>query len=84
MSKSYNIISMVGAVLLLAGAVLQITRWELAPYLYTLGAVMFGYVQVMGNRYDGRNFIIKRLRRQQIFRGCRTGLYRSIDVYHET
>ena len=43
-----------------------ITRWELAPYLYTLGAVMFGYVQVMGNRYDGRNFIIKRLRRQQI------------------
>ena len=58
MSKSYNIISMAGAVLLLAGAVLQITRWELAPYLYTLGAVMFGYVQVMGNRYDGRNFII--------------------------
>ena len=57
MSKSYNIISMAGAVLLLAGAVLQITRWELAPYLYTLGAVMFGYVQVMGNR----------LRRQQIF-----------------
>lgn len=54
MSKSYNIISMAGAVLLLAGAVLQITRWELAPYLYTLGAVMFGYVQVMGNRYDGR------------------------------
>ena len=50
MSKSYNIISMAGAVLLLAGAVLQITRWELAPY-----------------RYDGRNFIIKRLRRQQIF-----------------
>ena len=38
---------MAGAVLLLAGAVLQITRWELAPYLYTLGAVMFGYVQVM-------------------------------------
>ena len=67
MSISYNIISMAGAVLLLAGAVLQITRWELAPYLYTLGAVMFGYVQVMGNRYDGRNFIIKRLRRQQIF-----------------
>ena len=48
MSKSYNIISMAGAVLLLAGAVLQITRWELAPYLYTLGAVMFGYVQVWG------------------------------------
>ena len=67
MSKSYHIISMVGAALLLIGAVLQITRWELAPYLYTLGAVMFGYVQVMGNRYDGKNFIVKRLRKQQIF-----------------
>ena len=67
MNKSYNIISMAGAVLLLAGAVLQITRWELAPYLYTLGAVMFGYVQVMGNRFDGKNFIIKRLRKQQVF-----------------
>lgn len=58
---------MVGAALLLIGAILQITRWELAPYLYTLGAVMFGYVQLMGNRYDGKNFIIKRLRKQQIF-----------------
>ena len=69
MSKSYNIISMAGAVLLLAGAVLQITRWELAPYLYTLGAVMFGYVQGVGERYDGRNFFIKRFRRKQIFGG---------------
>lgn len=67
MNKSYNIISVAGAVLLLAGAILQITRWEFAPYLYTLGAVMFGYVQVMGNRYDGKNFVIKRLRKQQVF-----------------
>lgn len=63
----YHIISMAGAVLLLIGAVLQITRWEVAPYLYIVGAVMFGYVQVVAGRYDGSNFIIKRLRRQQIF-----------------
>ncbi len=67
MSRSYDVVAMVGAVLLLIGAMLQITRWEMAPYLYILGAVMFGYVQVMGNRYDGNSFIIKRLRRQQIF-----------------
>lgn len=60
-------IAMAGAVLLLAGAMLQITRWEWSPYIYTLGAVMFGYIQVTGNRYDGSSFIIKRLRRQQIF-----------------
>ena len=56
---------MTGAVLLLIGAMLQITRWELAPVLYTIGAVLFAYVQVM-NRYEGKNLIIRRLRRQQI------------------
>jgi drug/metabolite transporter (DMT)-like permease len=45
---------------------LQITRWELSPYIYTVGAVLFAYVQVMMGRYDGKNLIIRRLRRQQI------------------
>lgn len=67
MKNLYNIIAMAGAGLLLIGAVLQITHWEFSPYIYTLGAAMFGYVQVMGNRYDGTSFIIKRLRKQQIF-----------------
>ncbi len=66
MSKTYNFLMMTGAVLLLAGAVSQITRWELAPWLYTVGAVLFAYVQVMGYRYDGASFVIRRLRRQQI------------------
>ena len=65
MKKGYSIIQMIGAVLLLVGAMLQITRWELAPVLYTVGAVMFAYVQVM-SRYEGRNLVIRRLRRQQI------------------
>ena len=65
MKKGSQIIQMVGAVLLLAGAMMQITRWELSPFIYTLGAVMFAYIQVM-SRYDGKNLIIRRLRRQQI------------------
>ena len=65
MSKIYQIIQGVGAVLLLVGAMLQITCWELSPVIYTLGAVMFAYVQVM-SRYEGKNLIIRRLRRQQI------------------
>lgn len=56
----------VGAVLLLVGAMLQITRWELSPILYTVGAVLFAYVQVVQGQYDGKNLIIRRLRRQQI------------------
>ena len=65
MSKIYQIVQGVGAVLLLVGAMLQITRWELSPVIYTLGAVMFTYVQVM-SRYEGKNLIVRRLRRQQI------------------
>ena len=65
MSKIYQIVQGVGAVLLLVGAMLQITRWELSPILYTKGAVMFAYVQVM-SRYEGKNLIVRRLRRQQI------------------
>ena len=45
MKNLYNIIFMAGAGLLLLGAVLQITRWDFAPFIYTVGAVMFGYVQ---------------------------------------
>ena len=65
MSKIYQIVQGGGAVLLLVGAMLQITRWELSPILYTIGAVMFAYVQVM-SRYEGKNLIIRRLRRPQI------------------
>ena len=65
MSKIYQFVQGVGAVLLLVGAMLQITRWELSPILYTIGAVMFAYVQVM-TRYEGKNLIVRRLRRQQI------------------
>ena len=65
MSKIYQIIQGVGAVLLLVGAMLQITNSEYSPIIYTIGAVLFAYAQVMC-RYEGKNLIIRRLRRQQI------------------
>ena len=65
MKKGYQVIQIVGALLLLLGAMLQITRWELSPVIYTTGAVLFAYVQVMTG-YDGKNLVIRRLRRQQI------------------
>ena len=65
MKKGYQVIQIVGALLLLLGAMLQITRWELSPVIYTIGAVLFAYVQVMTG-YDGKNLVISRLRRQQI------------------
>ena len=65
MSKFYQIVQGVGAVLLLVGAMLQITNSEYSPIIYTIGAVLFAYAQVMC-RYEGNNLIIRRLRRQQI------------------
>ena len=65
MKKNYTYLMMAGAILLLLGVMLQITRWELSPVIYTIGAVLFAYVQVMDG-YQGQNLIIRRLRRQQI------------------
>ena len=65
MSKYYSAIATVGAVALLLGAALQLTQLAWAPYLYLIGAIMFAYVQVMSG-YEGKNIIIRRLRRQQI------------------
>lgn len=65
MKKSYSYLQILGSILLLIGAMLQITRWELSPYLYTIGSILFAYVQVMDG-YVGKNLIVRRLRRQQI------------------
>ena len=66
MKKGFAIIQMMGAILLLIGAMLQITHWELSPSIYTMGAVLFAWVQVVYSRYEGKNLIVRRLRRQQI------------------
>lgn len=58
---------MSGAILLLIGAVLQVNQLIVAPYVYTVGALLFGYVQIVGGRYEGANLVIRRLRRLQIF-----------------
>ena len=65
MKKGHEWIQMTGAVLTLVGAALQITRWEFSPYIYIVGTVLFAYTQVMDG-YDGKNLIVRRLRRQQI------------------
>ena len=55
----------IGGVLLLVGAMVMITGWEYAPYIYMLGSVMFASAQ-LSDRYDGDDMILKRLRLQQV------------------
>ena len=65
MKKLYSFIYMLGGIMLVVGAALYITKWVWAPYIYITGSLMFGAMQMM-DRYTGNNWIIRRLRRQQI------------------
>ena len=71
LNKLQNIIFQLGGILLLAGAVMPLysALAVYAPYIYTIGALMFSTMQMM-NRYEGANVIVRRLRRQQIIGAC--------------
>lgn len=56
----------VGAVMTLAGAAVYVTRWPLAPWLYTTGAVLFAFAQIC-SPLTVTSFTLKRLRMQQVF-----------------
>ena len=49
MNKYFPIIAAIGAVLLLIGAIVQITRLPWAPYIYIIGAVLFATIQIIGD-----------------------------------
>lgn len=65
MKKIQQYIYIAGGILLVVGAILYITQWAWAPYIYIVGSFMFGAMQMI-DRYTGKNLILKRLRRQQI------------------
>lgn len=64
-NKILNNLLTLGAILILIGAGSYITNWILSPYLYSIGAILFAIAQIL-SRYEGKNLIIQRLRRQQI------------------
>ena len=62
LSKIQQIIYLIGATLMAAGAGMSVLDWAVAPYLYCVGALCFASMQML-QRYEGTNFTIKRLRR---------------------
>lgn len=65
LSPFQNILYRLGGILLLAGLLLWIPRWQFAPYVYTVGTLLFASMQVCQS-YEGRQTTVRRLRRQQI------------------
>lgn len=65
LTKTQQMIQQVAAIVMLAGAALFLWQPLPATIMYTVGAVVFCCLQLL-QRYEGANFIIRRLRRQQV------------------
>ena len=62
-----NTLFQAGALIMVFGAAMPIFGLGLqAPATFTLGVLLFAPLQIL-DRYEGTNFTINRLRRQQIF-----------------
>lgn len=62
-----NLLFQTGGLLLVAGAIMPMVSaiGQYAAAVFSCGALLFGSMQLL-QRYDGPNFVIRRLRRQQI------------------
>lgn len=65
LNKWQNAIFVVGALLTVFGAALGLFNRQLAPWFYAPGVLCYVAMQMM-QRYEGRNFTIRRLRRIMI------------------
>lgn len=66
LSSIENLVFRVGALAMVAGAALFLANRWVANVLFVAGVVMFAVMQLR-TTYDGSNFTIARLRRQQLF-----------------
>ena len=65
LNKIQTLIFLVGALLMVVGAGASVLSWKLAPYVFAVGAIAFTSMQLL-QRYEGTNFVIRRLRRMMI------------------
>lgn len=64
-----NALLRIGAMLMLAGAAVNILSHGISFAAFTLGTLMFVPMQACA-RYEGRDVVVKRLRRQQLLACC--------------
>ena len=65
LNKWQNTIFVVSAFMMVLGAGAGLFRWPYFPYVYSVGAIGYACMQLL-QRYDGQNFVIRRLRRVMI------------------
>jgi hypothetical protein len=69
LSKTQTLIFVVGALLMVIGAGASLLAWKPAPYLFAIGALAFTSMQFL-QRYEGSNFVIRRLRGIMLMSDC--------------
>ena len=62
LNKIESIIMVVGALLMVVGAVMGLFKLSWFPFVYAVGAIGFASMQML-QRYEGSNLTIRRLRR---------------------
>ena len=65
LTKLQTVIFLIGATLMVVGSGGYVFMWSYAPIVYAVGASCFVSMQLL-QRYEGRNFVIRRLRRIMI------------------
>lgn len=65
LTKLQTVVFVLGALLMVIGAGSSILGWFAAPYVFAFGALAFTSMQML-QRYEGTNFVIRRLRRMML------------------
>ena len=65
LNKLQTAIFLFGGILMAVGAGTTLLGWGSAPYIFAIGALGFSSMQ-MQQRYEGKNFTIRRLRRMML------------------
>lgn len=66
LNKTQEVVLKIGALMLVAGVAMASMRTIYSVSLYAVGAVLFCSMQMLCS-YEGQDFVVRRLRRQQIF-----------------
>ena len=65
LNKIQTAIFLLGALLMVIGTGTSVLAWGSAPYVFSVGAFGFASMQML-QRYEGSNFVLRRLRRIQL------------------
>ena len=65
LNKVQNFIFLAGALVMVVGTIASVLMWKYAPYVFAVGALAITSMQFL-QRYEGTNFVIRRLRRMML------------------